>query len=91
MLADKPTELSRIKLENLNSTARPYDQRAFIPLDPTVNWLSHLALAIYIFVDVNLDALTYTYNYDIFWYTQLGANLPFTYGYKQYGVMVLQA
>ena len=25
MLADKPTELSRIKLKNLNSTARPYD------------------------------------------------------------------
>ena len=30
-----PTELSRIKLKNLNSTARPYDQRAFSPLDPT--------------------------------------------------------
>ena len=41
---------------NLNSTARPYDQRAFSPLDPTVSWLSHLALAIYIFV-VNFDAL----------------------------------
>ena len=25
--ADKPTELSRIKLKNLNSTARPYDQQ----------------------------------------------------------------
>ena len=25
VLADKPTELSRIKLKNLNSTARPYD------------------------------------------------------------------
>ena len=36
--------------KNLNSTARPYDQRAFSPLDPTVSWLSHLALAIYIFV-----------------------------------------
>ena len=57
MLADKPTELSRIKLKNLNSTARPYDQRAFSPLDPTVSWLSHLALAIYIFVVVNFDAL----------------------------------
>ena len=43
--------------ENLNSTARPYDQRAFSPLDPTVSWLSHLALAIYIFVVVNFDAL----------------------------------
>ena len=36
--------------KNLNSTARPYDQRAFSPLDPTVSWLSHLALAICIFV-----------------------------------------
>ena len=57
MLADKPTELSRIKLKNLNSTARPDDQPAFSPLDPTVSWLSHLALAIYIFVVVNVDAL----------------------------------
>ena len=43
--------------KNLNSTARPYDQRVFSPLDPTVSWLSHLALAIYIFVVVNFDAL----------------------------------
>ena len=43
--------------KNLNSTACPYDQRAFSPLDPTVSWLSHLALAIYIFVIVNFDAL----------------------------------
>ena len=43
--------------KNLNSTARPYDQRAFSPLDPTVSWLSHLALAIYMFVVVNFDAL----------------------------------
>ena len=43
--------------KNLNSTARPYDQRAFSPLGPTVTWLSHLALAIYIFVVVNFDAL----------------------------------
>ena len=43
--------------KNLKSTARPYDQRAFSPLDPTVSWLSHLALAIYIFVVVNFDAL----------------------------------
>ena len=53
MPADKPTELSRIKLKNLNLTACPYDQRAFSPLDPTANWLSHLALAIYMFVVVN--------------------------------------
>ena len=43
--------------KNLNATARPYDQRAFSPLDPTVSWLSHLALAIYMFVVVNFDAL----------------------------------
>ena len=43
--------------KNLNSIARPYDQRAFSPLDPTVSWLSHLALAIYMFVVVNFDAL----------------------------------
>ena len=35
MFYDKPTELSRIKLKNLNSTARPYDQQAFSPPDPT--------------------------------------------------------
>ena len=56
MPADKPTELSRIK-QNLNSTARPYDQQAFSPLDLTASWLSHLALAIYMFVVVNFDAL----------------------------------
>ena len=43
--------------KNLNSTARPYDLRAFSPLDPTVSWLSHLALAIYMFVVVNFDVL----------------------------------
>ena len=43
--------------ENLNSTSRHCDQRALSPLDPTVSWLSHLALAIYIFVVVNFDAL----------------------------------
>ena len=42
--------------KSLNSTARPYDQRAFSPLGLTVSWLSHLALAIYIFVVVNFDA-----------------------------------
>ena len=44
--------------KNLNSTARPYDQWAISPIDPTVSWLSHLALAIYIFVVVNFDALS---------------------------------
>ena len=57
MSAGKPTELSRIKLKNLNSIALPYDQRAFSPLDPTAVWLSHLALAIYVFVVVNFDDL----------------------------------
>ena len=57
MPADKPTELSRIKLKNLNSTARPYDQQAFSPPDPTAIWHSHLAMAIYIFLVVNFVAL----------------------------------
>ena len=43
--------------KNLNSTARPYHQQAFSPPDPTAIWHSHLALAIYIFVFVNFDAL----------------------------------
>ena len=43
--------------KNLNLATRPYDQRAFSPLDPTVSWRSHLALAIYIFVVVSFDAL----------------------------------
>ena len=43
--------------KNLNSTAHPYDQRAFSPLDPTTGWHSHLALAIYMFAVVNFDAL----------------------------------
>ena len=33
--------------KNLNSIARPYDQRAFSPLNPTAGWLSHLTLATY--------------------------------------------
>ena len=43
--------------KNLNSTARPYDQRAFSPLDSTASWPLHLALAIYMFIVVNFDAL----------------------------------
>ena len=57
MPADKTTDLSRIKLTNLSLTARPYDQQAFSPPDPTAIWYSHLALAIYTFVVVNFDAL----------------------------------
>ena len=58
MPTDRQTELSRIKLKNLNSTARPYDQQAFCPTEPTAIWHSHLALAINIFVVVYFDALT---------------------------------
>ena len=43
--------------KNLNSIARLYDQQAFSPLDLTASWLSHMALAIYMFVVVNFDAL----------------------------------
>ena len=49
--------------KNLNSTARPYDQQAFSPLDLTASWLSHLVTYIhtyihtYMFVVVNFDAL----------------------------------
>ena len=43
--------------ENLNKIDRRYDQRAISPLDPTVGWISHLALVIYMFVVVNFDAL----------------------------------
>ena len=32
--------------KNLNSTARPNDQQAFSPPDPTAIWHSHLALAL---------------------------------------------
>ena len=65
MPTDKPTELPRIKLKNLNSTARPYNQRAFSPLDPTASSLSHLALAIYMFFVVDFDALAQASNIQI--------------------------
>ena len=58
------TELSRIKLKNLNSTVRPYDEWAFSRLNFTADWLSHLALVIYMFV-VNFDALTQASNFRI--------------------------
>ena len=50
---------------NLNSIARPYDQRAFSWLDATAAWLSHLDLAIYMSVVVNLDALAQTNDFRI--------------------------
>ena len=43
--------------KSLNSTARPYDEWAFSPLDITAVWPWHLVLVIYIFGVVNLDAL----------------------------------
>ena len=51
--------------KNLNSTDRPYDQRAFSPLDPTAIWHLHLALAIYMFAAVNFDALAQASNIQI--------------------------
>ena len=51
--------------KNLNSTGRPYDQQAFSPPDPTAIWHLHLALAIYIFVVVNFDALAQTSDFRI--------------------------
>ena len=53
--------------KNLNSTARPYDQQAISPPDPTAIWHSHLALAIYTFVVVNFDALAQKSVYDDTW------------------------
>ena len=47
--------------KNLNSTARPYDQRAFSPLDPTAVWHSHLTLAIYLFVVTHIHTYIHTY------------------------------
>ena len=49
--------------KNLNSTARPYDQRAFSPLDHTADWLSHLALAKYMFVVVAYKIQSHTSKY----------------------------
>ena len=47
--------------KNFNSTAHAYDQQSFNHLDLTASWLSHLALAIYMFVVINFDALTRCY------------------------------
>ena len=53
--------------KNLNSTTCPYDQQAFSPLDLTARWLSHLALAIYMFLVVNFDALAQASDIRIAW------------------------
>ena len=50
-----------VQAKNLNSTARPYDQRAFSPLGPTVSWLSHLALAIYMYIHTYINTYIHTY------------------------------
>ena len=56
MLADKPTELSRIK-QKLELDSPSLWSASIQPTWPTVSWFSHLALAIYMFVVVNFDAL----------------------------------
>ena len=50
---------------NSNSTASPYDQWAFSPLDPTGGWLPHLALVISMFVVVNFGGLAQASNFFI--------------------------
>ena len=53
MPAHKPIELSRTKLKTPDS---PSLRRAFSPLYKAADWISHLALVIYMFV-VYFDAL----------------------------------
>ena len=53
-----------LEKKNLNSTACPYGEWAFSPLDFTANCLSHLALAIYKFV-VNFDAVAQASDFQI--------------------------
>ena len=48
----------------LNSTARPYDEWEFSPLDFAAYWISHLVLVIYVFV-VNFDAQAQTRDFRI--------------------------
>ena len=50
----------RDQTKNLKSIASPFDEPAFSPFDFTVGWLSHLALAIYMFVVV--DSLLWRHN-----------------------------
>ena len=45
---------------NLNSNARPDDERTLNSLGTTADWLLHLVMAIYMFVIVNFDALAQT-------------------------------
>ena len=57
MPTHKPTELSRIQQKCELNSPRPYHEWEFSPLDFTADWLSRLALAIYMFVVVKFDAL----------------------------------
>ena len=62
MPADKPTELSRIKLKTLTRQPVPMTSNHSAHLTPLPFWHLHLALAIYIFVVVNFDALAQASN-----------------------------
>ena len=57
MPADKPTELSRIKLKKIELDSPSLWSASIQPTLPHCIWHSHLALAINIFVVVNFDAL----------------------------------
>ena len=54
MPTHKPTKLSKIK-KNLELIARPYDERAFSPLDFIGDWFVHLSLAIYMLGLIELN------------------------------------
>ena len=56
--------------KNLNSTARPYDQQAFSPLDLSASWLSHLALAIVWLLFVFL-VRRYIVHYNVIFFTYI--------------------
>ena len=51
--------------KKMNLTARPYDQLAFSPLDPTASWLLYLALAIYMCAVANFGALAQASDFQI--------------------------
>ena len=68
---------------NFNSTPRLYDERTFSPPDFTANWLSHLALAIYMFV-VNVDALAQPSDFRIETLSMLPLSSPFLLHISKY-------
>ena len=51
--------------KNLELNSRSYAKWTFRPIDLPVDWLSHLALAIYMFVVANFDALAQTSDFRI--------------------------